>query len=62
MNDLQDSISVSWHISDVQAVRPDLTDDQAREVLSYAKRKHDAEIGINWDVLKSIANMKFPVS
>ncbi len=30
-----------------------ITDDEARRVLSYAEHQHDAEIGINWDVLRS---------
>lgn len=46
-----DEIAIYWHIDDVQEVAPDLTDDQAREVLRRAKHYHDATIGINWDVL-----------
>ena len=44
-----------WSIEDVheKASRSDeeLTDDEAREVLRLAVKHHDAEIGINWDVL-----------
>ena len=44
-----------WAIEDVheKASRSDeeLTDDEAREVLRLAAKHHDAEIGINWDVL-----------
>lgn len=59
---LPDTISITWGISDVKEVRPDLTDKQAREVLSEAKRKHDASIGINWEVLEVVAEYLFPKS
>ena len=57
---MPDQIAVSWHIDDVREVRPDLTDDQCREVLAQAKHRHDAEIGINWDVLDAHADYLFP--
>jgi hypothetical protein len=37
-----DTIAISWRIEDVKAIRPDLTDAQAREVLGRAEDKHDA--------------------
>lgn len=43
---------IAWHISDVQLVRPDLSDDQARNVLDTVINEHDAEVGVNWDVLR----------
>lgn len=55
-----DSITISWHIDDVKEVRPDLTDAQCREVLNQAARKHDATIGITYDVLEIIADLLFP--
>jgi hypothetical protein len=45
------SISIIWSIEDVQSLRDDLSDDQAREVLEYIEDSHNAEIGINWDVI-----------
>ena len=57
--DNRDSITITWHIADVQEVRPDLTDEQAREVLHAAKRYHDAEQGINWTVLEAHADFIF---
>jgi hypothetical protein len=42
----------SWHISDVQDVREDLTDDEARRVLKELKIGYDANIGINWEVIE----------
>jgi hypothetical protein len=45
-------IAVVWSVEDVQEVRPDLTDDQCWEVLEQANDRHDAGIGITWDVLE----------
>ncbi len=55
-----DTIEISWHIDDVKEVRPNLTDAQAREVLEQAKRRHDASIGISWDILAIHADDLFP--
>jgi hypothetical protein len=53
-------IAVIWSVEDVQEMRPDLTDDQAWEVLQAVKRRHDAEIGINWLTLEAFADAIFP--
>jgi len=53
-------VAIIWSIEDVQSVRPDLTDEQAMEVLWSAERSHDATVGINWDVLTDYANTLFP--
>lgn len=55
------SITITWDTSDVQEVRPDLTDDQAWEVLCLAKSEHDANIGISWDTLDYWADYLYPV-
>ncbi len=55
-----DEIAIVWHIDDVKEIRPDLTDEQAREVLQQAERRHDASVGINWDVLAIHADDLFP--
>ena len=52
-------IAVIWGVEDVQEVRPDLTDEQAWEVLQQTDRKHDATLGINWDTLECISEMLF---
>jgi hypothetical protein len=52
-------VNFSWSASDVLSVRPDLTRDQAIEVLHRAKSKHDADTGINWDVLETHAALLF---
>lgn len=53
------SIAIVWHIDDVLEVRPDLSREQAFEVLKQAKENHDANIGINWDVLTDCAERLF---
>ncbi len=41
-----------WHISDVQSLDEDLTEDECKDVLAMVDRKHDANIGINWDFIQ----------
>ena len=55
-----DTMAVRWSVDDVMTVRPDLTEEQAMEVLLDAENYHDAEIGINWDVLRIRADELFP--
>lgn len=45
-----------WSIEDVQLLRPDLTDEQAWEILQAVKHQCDACVGINWDVISQIAH------
>ncbi len=52
-------IAIVWSIEDVKAVRPDLTDDQAWEVLQHVERRHDANLGVSWDTLDSAAHSLF---
>jgi len=54
------SIAVKWCVEDVQSIRPDLADEQASAVLQAADRCHNAEVGINWDVLRFHADELFP--
>ena len=49
-----------WQVEDVRGQRPDLTDDQCRDVLRVIDRRHDANIGINWDVIDVVADMLYP--
>jgi len=53
-------VAAIWSIEDVQHVRPDLTDDQAWEVLERVGHKHDAEWGISWTTLEVVAGDFFP--
>jgi hypothetical protein len=53
-------IASLWGVEDVQNLRPDLTFDQCMEVLEQCMDKHDAEIGINWQVIEFHAGDLFP--
>jgi hypothetical protein len=55
-----DFIVIKWQIEDVQSIRPDLSDDEAYEVLVYLDDNHDANIGISWDVIEYAADYLFP--
>ena len=55
-----DSIYISWNVEDVQSVSPDLTIDQCRAVLRNLYKQHDAEMGINWDVISAVAGNLYP--
>ena len=49
-----------WHISDVQGDHEWVTDDQAREILRWMDKYHDASIGINWDFIHEVVDQKYP--
>lgn len=55
----RNQIASAWSVEDVQEIRPDLTDEQAWQVLQRVERKHDASIGINWDTLEWYAGEMF---
>ena len=55
-----DTISIEWEVRDVLERRPDLTKKQARAVLDWLLRNHDAEIGINWDQIDYVCDLLFP--
>jgi hypothetical protein len=52
-------IAVIWSVEDVKGIRPDLTDDQCWEVLQQVKDVHDAESGISWTTLETVADDLF---
>jgi hypothetical protein len=54
-----DSIILRWTIGDVIAVRPDLSEDDARDVLEAVEHDHDASVGVNWDVITATADRLF---
>jgi len=54
------SIAIIWCIDDVKQVRPDLNDEDCLDVLNYADRKHDATMGITYDILEWIADYLYP--
>ena len=49
-----------WCVEDVQSERPDLSADQAWEVLQAVERNLDSNYGWNWDDLRETAERLFP--
>ena len=58
--DNSNSIAIIWCIDDVKSIRPDLSDDECMDVLTYQDRKHDASMGVSWDTLEWCAHYLFP--
>ncbi len=56
MDELPDQITITWHISDVMELRPELTASQARTILRYVQENHDGNVGINYEVITSAAD------
>lgn len=52
-------IASLWYTSDVQTVRPDLSEEEAFEVLQLMKKRHDCNIGYNWDFVEFCASELF---
>ena len=52
-------IAAIWGIEDVQSIRPDLSEEQAWEVLQMVDRHKDAELGITWLTLEMAAEDLF---
>jgi hypothetical protein len=48
-------VALILSVNDVLVMRPDLTNDQAWNVLQYIKQNHDAGNGSSWDVIDIIA-------
>lgn len=47
----RDQIAIYWCIEDVLAVDNTITKTQARDILQALKDNHDANEGINWDII-----------
>ncbi|UYW75848.1 DUF1380 domain-containing protein (plasmid) [Pseudocitrobacter faecalis] len=52
-------LMVMWHKEDVGEVRPDLSDKQCVQVMRIIKERHDASVGVNWDVIYDTAETLF---
>jgi hypothetical protein len=59
-DDITKEIAIIWHIDDVQNIRPDLSKQQASDVLIHLKENHDASEDINWDTIETVADILFP--
>lgn len=55
-------VAVIWSIEDAQEMRPDLTDEQAWDVLRYCRKVHDCNFGITWGLIDMAAATLFPES
>ena len=51
-----DTFAKIWHVDDVLSINSTLSREQARLVLTIAVDNHDANIGINWEVLQEYVN------
>jgi hypothetical protein len=49
-----------WSVEDVQQQRPDLTWEQASNVLGSIASNYDSEIGMNWAVIDCAAQIEYP--
>jgi len=47
-------------VEDVMSMRPDLSEEQARQVIDLAAKRFDASIGICWDILEYWTDELFP--
>lgn len=52
-------VSFRWTISDVQTVRPDLSDSQARDVLQRVRVDYDASTGVFWASIEEAAKQLY---
>jgi hypothetical protein len=59
-DEITEEIAIIWHIEDVQNVRPNLTNQQASDVLIHLKKNHDANLGITWDTIEIATDLLFP--
>ena len=55
-----DTITIFWCVEDVQERAPYLDDIQARRVLEFIKKGHDANDGINWGVIDAATEYLYP--
>jgi len=53
-------VAVIWSIEDVQAVRAELSEEQAWDVLQECRRRHDYEYDFTWTLIELTANELFP--
>jgi hypothetical protein len=67
----EDKIAIVWCVEDVKSFTTTdedgnevldswMTDEEAMTILRYMRRKHDAEIGINWTVIENhVSELKY---
>lgn len=57
---MKNYVDYRWYAEDVQDIRPDLSTEQAMNVLLALKESGDATLGVNWDVIESMAENLYP--
>ena len=55
-----DEIAIIWSVDDVIQECNWLTREEALDVLHALKHNHDACIGINWEVINTVADLRYP--
>jgi hypothetical protein len=55
----QRQLAIVWSIEDVLEIRPDLNEEQTWHVLQMIDKNHDANIGMNWEVIAATAEALF---
>jgi hypothetical protein len=58
---MKTKISIEWDVTDVKSCRPQLSKKQCQEVLAVLENNHDAQAGINWEVVEECADDLFPM-
>lgn len=48
----ENQIDITWCVDDIRCLGYECTDEEGMEVLDLVLRKHDAEYGVNYDVLE----------
>lgn len=48
-----------WSIPDVRSIRPDLSDEQAWQILQHLDQQYDGSLGMSWNDLKRVAEQLF---
>ena len=54
------SIQIAWTTDDVQLARPDLTENQAWEILKAIQNENNHRIEVNWDTVGGMATWLYP--
>jgi len=53
-------IQIRWTTGDVLLARPDLTEDQAWEVLKAIENESNHKIEVNWDTVGAMSTWLYP--
>jgi hypothetical protein len=48
---LSDKCVIVWTIQDIHGIDPDISDEDAAEILGIIEENFDASIGVDWDTL-----------